>query len=152
MACVGSAARIDPAYHVDRYDARHLCLEAGVAYLVVVGEDGACRCPFGVRRQERVGRLAGTTELPPRHDKTHQLANPREHLFPQLARFGARVSLRVWQNKATDRRTPRAVVATEGVRLPQGRALAPERSAYEPSAVTSTDGCVLGRSKVETSW
>jgi hypothetical protein len=70
--------------------------------------------------------MAGTTELPPSHDKTHQLTNPREHLFPRLVGFGARVSLRVWQNKATDRRTPPAVVATEGVRLPQGRALAPE--------------------------
>ena len=85
MACEGSAARIDPAYQVDRYDARHLCLEAGVAYLVVVGEDGACRCPFGVRRQKRVGRLAGSAELPPSHDKTHQLTNPHEHLFPTLA-------------------------------------------------------------------
>ncbi len=76
------------AYQVDRYDARHLCLEAGVAYLVVVGEDGACQCPFLVRRQERVGRLAGTTGLPPSRDKTHQLPNPREHLFPRLARSG----------------------------------------------------------------
>jgi hypothetical protein len=25
-------------------------LDAGVAYLVVVGEGSACRCPFGVRR------------------------------------------------------------------------------------------------------
>jgi hypothetical protein len=55
------------------------CLEAGVAYLVVVGEGGVCRCPFGVRHQERVGRLSGTTA--PRHDKLHQLTNPCEHLF-----------------------------------------------------------------------
>jgi hypothetical protein len=88
-------------YQVDRYDARQLCLEAGVAYLVVVGEDGACRCPFGVRRQQRVGRLSGTTALPPSHDKTHQLTNPREHLFPRLACYGARVSPRVWRSKAT---------------------------------------------------
>jgi hypothetical protein len=134
------------AYQVDRYDARHLCLEAGVAYMVVVGEDGACRCPFGVRRQERVGRLAGTAELPPRHDKTHQLANPREHLFPQLARFGARVSLRVWQNKATDRRTPPAVVATEGVRLPQSRALAPEEALTSRQPLRQrTAACSAGR-------
>src|SRR4029450_1351291 len=126
MASEGAAPRINPANQVGRYDARHLCLEAGVAYLVVVGEGGACRCPFGVRRQKRVGRLAGTTGLPPSHDKTHQVTHPREHLFPRLARFGARVSLRVWQNKATDRRRPPAVVATEGVRLPQGRALASE--------------------------
>jgi hypothetical protein len=65
-----------------------LCLEAGVAYLVVVGEDGACRCPFGIRRQQRVGRLSGTTTLPPRQDKTHQLPNPREHLFPRLGCTG----------------------------------------------------------------
>ena len=65
-----------------RYDAPPPCLEAGVAYLVVIGEDGACRCPFGVRHQERVSRLAGTTG--PRHDKTHQLTNPRDHLVPRL--------------------------------------------------------------------
>ena len=66
-----------------RYDARHLCLETGVAYPVVVGEDGTCRCPFGVRHQQSVGRLSGTTALPPSHDTTHQLTNLREHLFPQ---------------------------------------------------------------------
>ena len=57
-------------------------LDAGVAYLVVVGEGGSCRCPFGVRRQEGVGRLLDTTALPPSHDKTHQLTSPHEHLFP----------------------------------------------------------------------
>jgi hypothetical protein len=67
---------------------RTLCLEAGVAYLVVVGEDGACRCPFEVRRQQRVGHLSGTTALPPSHDETRQLPNPREHLFPRLAGCG----------------------------------------------------------------
>jgi hypothetical protein len=65
-----------------------LCLEAGIAYLVVVGEDGACRCPFGVRRQQRVGRLSGTTALLPSQDKTHQLTNPREHLSPRLGCTG----------------------------------------------------------------
>jgi hypothetical protein len=85
MACKGSLARIDPAVaRLADTTPRHLCLEAGVAYLVVVGEDGACRCPFGVRRQKRIGRLSGTTALPPRHDKTHQPPNPREHLFHRL--------------------------------------------------------------------
>jgi hypothetical protein len=65
-----------------------LCLDAGVTYLVVVGEDGACRCPFGVRHQQRVGRLSGATALPPSPDKMHQFTNPREHLFPQLAGCG----------------------------------------------------------------
>ena len=48
-----------------------------------------------------------------------------------------------------DRRTPPAVVATEGVR-PLGTSPA-RRSAYWPSAGTSADGCTPGRSKVETS-
>ena len=38
----------------DRRGARHLRQLAGVAYLVVVGEGGACRCPFGVRCQRRL--------------------------------------------------------------------------------------------------
>jgi hypothetical protein len=102
MACKGSSVRIDPA--VPGWPIRRppLYLEAGVAYMVVVGEDGACRCPFGVRRQQRVGRLSGTTALPPSHDKTHQLTNPHEHLFPGLAGCGGfSVSLRVWRSKAT---------------------------------------------------
>jgi hypothetical protein len=37
--------------------------------------------PFGVRRQQRVGRVPGTT-LSPSQDKTHQPTDPREHLFP----------------------------------------------------------------------
>jgi len=88
MAGKGSLARIDPA--VPGWPIRrphHLCLQAGVAYLVVIGEDGVCRCPFGVRRQQGVSRLSATTALPPRHDKTHQLTNPREHLFPRLGLF-----------------------------------------------------------------
>jgi hypothetical protein len=113
---------------------------AGVAYLVVVGEPGACRCPFEVRRQKGVGRLSGTTALPPSHDKTHQLANPREHLFPvpgwhvaglesHRESGGARLPA------APDRRTPPAVVATEGVRTPWH--LAPRRSVLGASRVTS---------------
>jgi hypothetical protein len=99
MTCKRSPTRIDPA--VPGWPIRRppLCLEAGIAYLVVVGEDGACRCPFGVRRQQRVGRLSGTTPLLPSQDKTHQLASPREHLFPRLGMYGARVSPRVWRSK-----------------------------------------------------
>jgi hypothetical protein len=95
MAYKGSTAGSILPCQAGRYDARHLCLEAGVAHLVVVGEGGACRCPFGVRRQQRVGRLSGTTALPPSHDTTHPLTNPRGHLFPRLACYGARVSSRV---------------------------------------------------------
>jgi hypothetical protein len=71
MACKGSPARSTLPCQAGRFDARQLWLEAGiayVAYLVVGGENGACRCPFRVRRQQRVGRLLGTTALPPRHD------------------------------------------------------------------------------------
>jgi hypothetical protein len=42
-----------------------------------------------------------------------------------------------------------AVVATEGVQSPLAGA---RRSAYGLSAVMSADGCMLGRSSVETSW
>ena len=51
-------------------------LDARVTYSVVVGKGGACPCPFGVRRQEGVGRLSATTMPPPRQDKTHE---PRIH-------------------------------------------------------------------------
>jgi hypothetical protein len=44
-------------------------LDAGVTYSVVVGQGGAGPCPLGVRRQERVGRLSGTSVLPPSQDK-----------------------------------------------------------------------------------
>jgi hypothetical protein len=66
MACKGSSARIDHAYQVDRYDARNLCPEAGVAYLVVVGEDGTCRCPFGsdVKEGRPLGRHDGAAAKP----------------------------------------------------------------------------------------
>jgi 4a-hydroxytetrahydrobiopterin dehydratase len=60
-----------------------------VADLVVVGEGGACWRPFGVRRQEGVGRLSGTTVPPPRHDQTYEPTDPREHLFPRLEVAGA---------------------------------------------------------------
>jgi hypothetical protein len=68
MAGKGSPARSTLPCQAGRFDARQLWLEEGVAYLVVGGENGACRCPFRVRRQQRVGRLSGTTALPPRHD------------------------------------------------------------------------------------
>ncbi len=51
-------------------------LDARVTYSVVVGKGGARPCPFGVRRQERVGRSSATTMPPPRQDKTHE---PRIH-------------------------------------------------------------------------
>ena len=51
---------------------------------------------------------------------------------------------------AANRQTPSAVVATEGVR-PYGTSPA-RRRAYGLSAVTSTAGCPLGSSNVETSW
>jgi hypothetical protein len=86
----------------DRRGARRRRLVAGVAYLVVVGEGGAGRCPFGVRCQQEVGRLSATTAPPPSHHTTRQLANTREHLSPswQVA-GGFSVSLRVWPSKAT---------------------------------------------------
>ena len=119
-----------------RYDARQLCLEAGVAYLVVVGEDGACRCPFGVRRQQRVGRLSGTTALPPSHDKTHQLTNPREHLFPRLAGCGGfSVSLRVWRSKQGYLRLQ------TGERPGRGR----DRGRSRPMAPLPPEGALIGR-------
>jgi hypothetical protein len=51
---------------------------------------------------------------------------------------------------AANRQTSSAVVATEGVR-PYGTSPA-RRRAYGLSAVTSTAGCPLGSSNVETSW
>jgi hypothetical protein len=111
MACKGHRLGATLLCQAGRYDTRQLCLEAGIAYLVVVGEGGACRCPFGVRHQQRVSRLSGTTA--PRHDKMHQLTNPCEHLFPRLAWYGVSVSLWVWGARlpaASDRRTPPAAV------------------------------------------
>jgi hypothetical protein len=116
-------------------------LEAGVAYLVVVGEGGACRCPFGVWRQKGVGRLSGTTALPPSHDKTHQLTSPREHLFPRLACSGVRVSLGVWRSKAT---CGSRQANAPGRGSDRGRPRPPkagpwhQKSACGPSAATST--------------
>jgi hypothetical protein len=56
-----------------------------------------------------------------------------------------------WPRPASpaNRRTPPAVGATEGVQSPLAGA---RRSAYGLSAVTSADGCMLGRSNVDTSW
>jgi hypothetical protein len=67
-----------------RGHAHHRRLEAGVADLVVIGEDGAGRCPFGIQPQQGVGRLS-TAVLPPSPDKTSELTNAREHLYPRLA-------------------------------------------------------------------
>jgi hypothetical protein len=73
-----------PAARARRLHPGHLRLDAGVADLVEIGEGGACWRPFGVRRQEGVGRLSGTTAPPPRHDQTYEPTDPREHLFPRL--------------------------------------------------------------------
>jgi hypothetical protein len=119
-----------------RYDARHPCLEARVAHLVVVGEDRACRCPFGVRHQQRVGRLSGTTALPPSHDKTHQPTNPREHLFPRLAWYGASVSPRIWRSKAS--------CGSRQANAPgRGGWLRPR--AFAPCASLPPEGALIGR-------
>jgi hypothetical protein len=86
--------------------------------------------------------LSGTTALPPSHDKTHQLTSPREHLFPRLACSGVRVSLGVWRSKATcgsRQANAPAVVATEGVRVPKGRALAPEKRLRAVSRYINSD-------------
>jgi hypothetical protein len=100
--------------------------------------------------------LSGTTALPPSHDKTHQPTNPREHLFPRLAWYGASVSPRIWRSKASCGSRQANAPGRGGWLRP--RAFAPHgisparRSAYWPSAVTSADGCTPGRSSVETSW
>lgn len=80
-------------------------LDAGVTYLVVVGQGGAGPCPFGVRRQQRVGRLSGTTVPPPSQDKPHEPTDPREHLFPRRSCCRSRVSLRVLAEQACLRRS-----------------------------------------------
>jgi hypothetical protein len=83
--CRVAAPELDSRRRADRRGVRHRRLVAGVSYLDVVGEGGACPCPFEVRRQKEVGRLSGTTAPPPSHHTTHQLANTREHLYPRLA-------------------------------------------------------------------
>jgi hypothetical protein len=80
-------------------------LDAGVTYSVVVGQGGAGPCPFGVRRQQRVGRLSGTSVLPPSQDKTHEPTDSREHLFPLRSCCRSRVSLRVLAEQACLRRS-----------------------------------------------
>lgn len=104
-------------------------LDAGVTYPVVVGEGGTRPGPFGVRRQERVGRLSGTTVPPPSQDKTHEPTDPREHLFPRRSSCGLRVSLRVLTEQAYLRRV-------------KGRA--PSRATNPPGILNSyNESCYL---------
>jgi hypothetical protein len=80
-------------------------LDAGVTYSVVVSQGGAGPCPFGVRQQQRVGRLSGTSVLPPSQDKAHEPTDSREHLFPRRSCCRSRVSLRVLAEQACLRRS-----------------------------------------------
>ena len=102
----------------------HLRLEAGVAYLVEVGEGGACRCPFKVWCQKEVGRVSGTTAPPPTITRRTNspigvgicspgwhVARSESHCESGRARLPA----------ASTRRTPRAWVGDRGrSRLPDG--------------------------------
>jgi hypothetical protein len=120
--CRRSSAGAGSRRRADRRGARHLRLVAGVAYLVVVGEGGACRCPFGVRCQRRSAACRPRRRR--RQAITRRTSSPIRVSIcsPGWQVAGVRFSLRVWRSKATcgsiqaDAPGPSGGPSAEGVR------------------------------------